>query len=345
MERKMAPGKHQRGGKHSITLAEVAKLSGVSEITVSRVLRNKGAIADETRKKVLLAVDQIGYVPNRVAGTLASATSNLIGVIIPSLSNIVFPEVLRGIHAALSASGIQAVVGVTEYDLTTEERLVRSLLAWKPHAMLVAGLDHTEATYRMLLGAGVRVAELMDIDSTPIDIAVGMSHRNAGFDAGVHLLGCGYRRFGYVGHDWQRDRRARLRFDGLVAALREAGLSFVDVELHDGPSSTMAGRETLATLLARAPSIDVAVFSNDDMAVGGVFHCLAKSIAIKERLAIFGFNGLSIAAALPLPLSTIRSHRFEIGKTAARMVLESSGSRGEPTIVDIGYEIVAGATA
>ncbi len=341
----MAPARHRRGAKRGITLTEVAELSGVSEITVSRVLRNKGAIADDTRKKVLLAVDQIGYVPNRVAGTLASAASNLIGVVIPSLANIVFPDVLRGVHAALDASGIQAVVGVTEYDLTTEERLVRSLLAWKPHAMLVAGLDHTEATRRMLLGAGIRVAEMMDIDSTPIDIAVGMSHRRAGFDGGVHLLERGYRRFGYVGHDWLSDRRARLRFDGLAAALREAGLSFVDVALHDGPSSTMAGRQTLATLLTRTPAIDVAVFSNDDMAVGGVFHCLAEAIAIKERLAIFGFNGLSIGAALPLPLSTIRSRRFEIGKTAAAAILDANSSRGEPTIVDVGYEIIAGATA
>jgi len=341
----MGPTKQHRGGRGGLTLAEVAKLSGVSEITVSRVLRNKGSIADDTRKKVLLAVEQIGYVPNRVAGTLASATSNLIGVVIPSLANIVFPEVLRGVHAALDASGIQAVVGVTEYDLMTEERLVRSLLAWKPHAMLVVGLEHTDATHRMLRGAGVRVAEMMDIDATPIDIAVGMSHRSAGFDAGVHLLERGYRRFGYIGHDWQKDRRARQRYDGLVAALSEAGVSLIDVELHDGPSSTMAGRNALASLLARAPSIDVAVFSNDDMAVGGVFHCLAENIAIKDRLAIFGFNGLNIGAALPMPLSTIRSHRFEIGKTAAKMILDDEGSRGEPTIVDIGYEIVFGATA
>jgi LacI family gluconate utilization system Gnt-I transcriptional repressor len=341
----MATIKQRRGGKHGATLAEVAKLSGVSEITVSRVLRNKGAIADDTRKRVLLAVDQIGYLPNRVAGALASATSNLIGVVIPSLSNIVFPEVLQGVHAALEESGVQAVVGVTEYDLAREERLVRSLLAWKPHAMLMVGVDHTEATHRMLRAAGVRVAEMMDIDSTPIDIAVGMSHRNAGFDAGVHLLERGYRRFGYVGHDWLKDRRARLRFDGLATALRQACLSFVDVALHDGPSSTMAGRQTLATLLSRAPSIDVAVFSNDDMAVGGVFHCLAEAVAIKERLAIFGFNGLSVGAALPLPLSTIRSHRFEIGETAVRMILDETRSHGEPTIVDTGYEIVFGATA
>lgn len=341
----MARGERHREGSRSVTLAEVAKLSGVSEITVSRVLRNKGAIADNTRKKVLRAVDEVGYVPNRVAGTLASAASNLIGVVIPSLSNIVFPEVLHGVHAALDASGIQAVVGVTDYDLAVEERLVRSLLAWKPHAMLIAGLTHTDATRKMLRNAGVRVAEMMDIDSEPIDIAVGMSHRNAGFDTAVHLLERGYRRFGYVGHDWLRDQRARLRYDGLVAALRQNGVSLIDLELHNGPSSTMAGRQTLAALLARTPDIDVAVFSNDDMAVGGVFHCLAEAIAIKERLAIFGFNGLNIGAALPLPLSTIRSHRFEIGKTAVRMILDDKGDRDRPKIVDIGYEIVFGATA
>ena len=178
----------------------------------------------------------------------------------------------------------------------------------------IAGLNHTEATGKMLRAAGIRVAEMMDIDSTPIDIAVGMSHRNAGFDTGVHLIQRGYRRFGYVGHDWQHDRRARLRYDGLVAALGESGLSLVDFEVYDGPSSTQAGRETLATLLKRAPTIDVVVFSNDDMAVGGVFHCMVENIVIKERLALFGFNGLKIAAALPQPLSTIRSHRFQIGE-------------------------------
>jgi LacI family transcriptional regulator, gluconate utilization system Gnt-I transcriptional repressor len=341
----MTEGRRQRGGKQQVTLAEVAKLSGVSEITVSRVLRNKGAIAEHTRDKVLKAVSQIGYVPNRLAGSLASADSNLMGVVIPSLSNIVFPEVLRGIHAALGESGIQPVVGVTEYEIETEEALVRSLLAWKPQAMLIVGFDHTEATRKMLRNAGIRVAELMDIDSEPIDIAVGMSHRSAGFDTGRHLIARGYRRFGYVGHDWLKDRRARLRFDGLVAALGEGGLSLVDHERHDGPSSTIAGRHALAALLDRTPDIDVAVFSNDDMAIGGVFHCLAENIALKDELAIFGFNGLSIGDALPQPLSTIRSHRFDIGRTAVEMIMKGAGEPGARRIVDTGYEIIVGATA
>jgi LacI family gluconate utilization system Gnt-I transcriptional repressor len=129
----------------------------------------------------------------------------------------------------------------------------------------------------------VRVAELMDIDSPPIDIAVGLSHRRAGFDSGNYLIERGYRRFGYVGHDWSLDRRARLRYDGLAAALAQSGLSIAAEARVAGPSSTLAGRAMLADLLARSPGIDVAVFSNDDMAVGGVFHCIASNSRSANR--------------------------------------------------------------
>ena len=83
--------------------------------------------------------------PNRVAGTLASAASNLIGVIIPSLSNIVFADVLRGIDAGLEPSGFRPVIGITGYESGVEEKLVGSLLAWKPAAMIIVGFDHTDA--------------------------------------------------------------------------------------------------------------------------------------------------------------------------------------------------------
>jgi LacI family gluconate utilization system Gnt-I transcriptional repressor len=269
----------------AVTLAEVASLADVSEITVSRIIRNKGPIADSTRAKVMEAVRAVGYVPNRIAGSLATSGSNLMGVFIPSLSNIVFPEVLRGVHAALEESGYQPVVGVTDYNLKSEENLVRSLLAWKPAAMVIVGFDHTEATRRMLEQSGIRIAELMDIDSPPIDIAVGLSHRRAGYDSGKYLIGRGYRRFGYVGHDWSQDRRARLRYDDLVEALAESGLSIVAEAIVDAPSSTLAGRAMLADLLARHPDIDVAVFSNDDMAVGGVFHCISANMSKTEGRA------------------------------------------------------------
>jgi len=329
----------------AVTLAEVASLAKVSEITVSRIMRNKGPIAEKTRAKVMAAVRAIGYVPNRVAGSLASAESNLMGVIIPSLSNIVFAEVLRGVHDASGHSGYQPVFGVTDYSAKAEETLVRSLLGWKPAAMIIVGFEHTQTTRDMLKRSGIRVAELMDIDSTPIDVAVGLSHRRAGYDTGKYLIERGYQRFGYVGHDWRQDRRARLRYDGLIQALTEAGLCLAAESIVDAPSSTLAGRAMLADLLKRTPDIDVAVFSNDDMAVGGVFYCISAGIKLKDELAVFGFNGLEIGQSLPTPLSTIRSNRYLIGRMAVEKIIESPVRGEEPLVIDTGYEIVVGATA
>jgi LacI family gluconate utilization system Gnt-I transcriptional repressor len=264
---------------------------------------------------------------------------------LPSLSNIVFPEVLQGIHAALAKTAFQPMVGVTNYDADKEQDILSSLLAWQPAAIITTGFDHTDATRRMLNNSRVRVAELMDIDAEPIDVAVGLSHRQAGYAAGQHLIARGYRHFGYVGHDWTADRRARLRYEGLCLALSDTGLALEAEERFDGPSSTMAGRDTLAALLVRKPDVDAVVFSNDDMAVGGFFQCLTAGIVVREQLALFGFNGLDIGQVLPMPLSTVRSNRFLIGKTAVEKLLESPVRPDERVIVDTGYDIIEGATA
>ncbi|MDN3722615.1 LacI family DNA-binding transcriptional regulator [Roseibium salinum] len=130
--------------KSKVTVREVALRANVSESTVSRILRNKGPIADDTREKVMEVVRAMGYVPNRIAGSLASLNSNLVGVIIPSLSNIVFPEVLQGIHAGLEATdNMQAVISISNYDVELEEkRNPRS-----PGLETRSGADHRFRTF------------------------------------------------------------------------------------------------------------------------------------------------------------------------------------------------------
>lgn len=327
------------------TLAHVARLANVSENTVSRVIRNKGSIAPDTRRRVNEAIDALGYVPNRAAGALASSSSPIIGVILPSLSNIVFPEVLRGINAGLGGTSYRPMIGVTDYDLGTEEQLIASLLAWQPAAIITTGFEHTDAARRMLQASRVRVAELMDIDDRPLDLAVGLSHREAGRAMARHLVQRGYSRISYVGHDWLSDRRAHARYLGLCEGLEEAGMSLVAECRSARPSSTLEGRETLARLLADGADTDAVAFSNDDMAVGGFMHCLAAGIPVPDRLALIGFNGLEIGQVLPRPLTTVLSNRFAIGKTAVEILLEDLKRPPEPRIVDTGFSIIAGATA
>ncbi|MBI1218005.1 MAG: LacI family DNA-binding transcriptional regulator [Rhodobacteraceae bacterium] len=331
--------------KSKVTVREVARRAEVSESTVSRIMRNTGLVAEDTREKVMEAVRAMGYVPNRIAGSLASLDAFLVGVVIPSLSNIVFPEVLQGIQAGLEATDLQAVISTTDYDIDREEAMVRGILAWKPAAILLAGFEHTATTRLMLNQSGIRVVEMMDIDSPPIDVAVGTSHRRAGHAIGRHLIGRGYRRFGYVGHDWTADHRARLRYEGLCQALAESGLT---VEAHaraEGPSSVGTGRAQTARLRAEAPGVQVAVYSNDDMAVGGVFHCLATGVTLPDQFAIFGFNGLDIGRDLPQPLSTLRSHRYLIGRRSIEAILAAPERPAARQVIDTGFEIFPGETA
>jgi LacI family gluconate utilization system Gnt-I transcriptional repressor len=345
---KTRPGKgraRSRSGSPAVTLSDVARVAGVSDITVSRVMRDAGPIAPETRERVLEAARVTGYVHNRLAGALASARSNLVGVVLPSLSNSVFPEVMAGINAALARSGLQPIVGVTDYDMATEEALVRSMLAWKPVGLILTGLDHTRTTRRLLDAATIRVVEIMDAGGRAIDVAIGLSHRDAGAATARHLIGRGYRRFGYVGHDLGRDLRADERHTGLVQTLQRNGYDAPIEQRIDGPSSVAGGRQGLARLLAADRKVDVVVFSNDDMAVGGVFHCLAAGIRPREDLGVFGFNGLDLGQALPLPLSTIRSNRHQMGQIAVETCLREPVRPAASRIIDTGFTIIEGATA
>jgi LacI family gluconate utilization system Gnt-I transcriptional repressor len=324
-----------------VTLADVAREAGVGESTVSRVLRNHGSFSPDTRDRVLQVVARLGYVPNRIAGTLASTDSNLVALIVPSLANIVFPEVLRGANAALAETGCQSVVGVTDYDVADEETIVRALLAWRPRGLVIAGLEHTVGTAVMLRAAGIRIAEVLDIDGDGLDIVVGFSNRGAGAAAARHLLGRGYRRIGYVGHDLERDSRAAKRLEGFRLALRENGGGLIDVETAPVGSTIEAGRRGLERLLGRTPDLDAVYFSNDDMAIGGYFHCLAHALPVPGRLALFGHNGLDVGRAAPQPLSTILTPRYAAGETAARMILTEAPA----AVVDLGFELIEGATA
>ncbi len=338
------PKKPRGAGRLSATLADVAREIEVSEITVSRVIRNKGAISDEMRKRVEAAIRKVGYVPNRLAGSLASSGSDLIGVVVPTLRTI-FPEILAGINATIAAGGYRAVVGTTEFDQGEEEKLVTSLLAWRPAALIVAAFDHSRATTERLTAARHLLVEITDIDRPPIGVSIGVSHFKAGHATGAFLIGKGYRRFGYVGHNIHDDRYALRRREGFVAALAESGLGFVAENIIDRPYEFALGKAALADLLAATPDLDAVYFSNDAMAVGGYFHCVAAGVAVPERLALAGFNGTDIGQALPKPLTTVLSNRYQLGKLAGDSALALIAGEPVAPVTDVGFEVIEGGTA
>ena len=328
--------------KTAQTLEAVAKLAGVSEMTVSRVLSGKGSFSNDARSKVEAAVLKSGYVPNKIAGSLASSRSTQVAVIVPTIGNIVFTEVLAGISSVLAPAGLQAVLGVTDYDLVREEALVEALLSWRPRAVIIAGLEHTPATVKRLKHSGIPVVQIMDIDGDVIDRAVGFSQVAAGAAIAAHFLERGFRRIGYAGTDLTLDTRAAKRLAGFVAALEKAGVALVADCRTPLPTSLESGAEALIAIRQMDPTIEAVYFSNDDMAVGALLHCQRAKIRVPEDVAIAGFNGLSIGQALPTKLTSIRSPRVETGEQAARAVLSYAAGKQSDRILDLGFVFLRG---
>ena len=300
-----------------LTLRDVSEASGVSEMTVSRVLRNRGDVSAATRERVLTAAKSLGYVPNKIAGALASQRVNLVAVIIPSLRNMVFPEVMSGISAVLEETELQPVVGVTDYLPEKEERVLYEMLSWRPSGVIIAGLEHTDASRAMLRASGIPVVEIMDVDGTPIDSMVGISHRRAGRKMAQAILKAGYERIGFLGTKMPLDHRARKRFEGFTEALAKSGVEVADQEFYSGGSALAKGREMTEALLERDPDLDFLYYSNDMIAAGGLLSLLEKGVSIPDQIGLAGFNGVELLDGLPRKLATIDACRTEIGQKAA----------------------------
>lgn len=306
--------------KRPLTLRDVSDATGVSEMTVSRVLRNRADVSGPTRDKVLRAARALGYVPNKIAGALASQRVNLVGVIIPSLSNMVFPEVLTGISEVLDGTLLQPVVGVTNYSPDREETVIYEMLSWRPSGLIIAGLEHSDASRAMMSQAGVPIVQIMDIDGVPLDSAVGVSHRRAGRQMAEAIVAAGYRNIAFLGTQMPNDHRARKRLEGFEAALAEHGLSLFDREFYSGSSALLKGREMTQAVLARSPSVDFLYYSNDMIGAGGLLYCLDKGLDVPGKIGLAGFNGVELLDGLPRKLATMDACRLQIGRRAAEIV-------------------------
>jgi LacI family transcriptional regulator, gluconate utilization system Gnt-I transcriptional repressor len=314
--------------KRPLTLRDVSEASGVSEMTVSRVLRNRGDVSDATRERVLAAAKQLGYVPNKIAGALASQRVNLVAVIIPSLSNMVFPEVLTGINQVLEDTPLQPVVGVTDYLPEKEEQVLYEMLSWRPSGVIIAGLEHSDAARAMLKNAGIPVVEIMDVDGRPVDAMVGISHRRAGREMAQAILKAGYQHIGFMGTKMPLDHRARKRFEGFTEALAKAGVEIEDRAFYSGGSALVKGREMTQQMLERSPDLDFLYYSNDMIGAGGLLYLLEQGIDIPGQIGLAGFNGVELLQGLPRKLATMDACRLEIGRAAAKIICDAMDENG-----------------
>ena len=334
--------------KHNPTTYDVAKHAGVSQMTVSRVLRGGKNVSGKTVQKVNNVIQELGYIHNKVAGALSQHGNNLVGVVLPTLTNHVFNDVMEGINDSLQQTDFKSVFSVSGYCIYEEQKLVYDLLSWRPKGLILCGIEHTPETVAMLQRSGTKVVEIMDIapDYTPIDSLFGFSNYKLGQDMATHLLKQGYKNFAFIGawgsNEQKQDIRAIKRYQGFSDVLHSCDMDWVIAHEKYNISVPKMGVEAMGYIMQHPSLIDAVYCSNDDLAMGAYLYCIKNNISVPKQCAIIGCNGLSLLGAMPQQITTTHTPRYEMGKKAAKHIISDTTT---PVIETLKPELIVGETS
>jgi len=332
------PPRRSRRSSGAVTLHDVAKLAGVAPITASRALNSPDQVSADVLKKVSDAIARTGYVPNLLAGGLASARSRLVAAVVPTIAGPVFLETVQSLTEALAERGYQLMLGQSGYSGSREDALLEAIIGRRPDGIVLTGIMHSAEGRRRLLASGIPVVETWDLTPTPIDMLVGFSHVEVGRAVAAFLHAKGRRRFAVVAGD---DERATRRLDAFEAAAIALGVAEVRRVVVPAPTTLRSGRSALGSLLSGGGEIDAVFCSSDLLALGVLTEALARGVAVPSQLAVVGFGDMNFAADLHPALTTVRINGAAIGRQAATFIVDRAEGRGvAQRVIDIGFSVV-----
>jgi LacI family gluconate utilization system Gnt-I transcriptional repressor len=324
--------------KGEVTLDVVAQIAGVSAITVSRAINKPEKVAPKTLEKVNRAIVKTGYVPNLLAGALASRSSKLIAAIVPSIANLLYAETIRLFSNRCREAGYQVLLGDSGYPEVLEEELVAAILTRRPDGILLTGVDHSPACRNLLLSANIPIVETWDITPSPLDIVVGFNHVKVGQAVASFINKKGYGRVGFV---TANDTRGVLRRQSAQQTLEEIGYKDFLTASVSAPTTMGYGRSGAQELLDKGFSSGVIYCSSDTLAQGVIAELQSRSFRIPQNIAVIGFGDQVFSPYLHPPLTTVHIDRERIGREAVDALLARIDNQPIKTnIIDIGFTII-----
>lgn len=305
-------------------LSDVARIAGVSPMTVSRVLNGRGGASPETVERIKRIAGDLKYQPNALARGLKSDRSGIIGVIVPDISNPFFPEIIRGIENVAMQHGYNLLLCNVVESADREIEITRTLegqrvdgIIWcsarLPDADLLKAIQAFKATVLINRGADQQVAGSIMID-----------YKAGAADALRHLWSLGRRQIGVVAGP-AKSQGAADRLNGLRAIFDELGAESV-ATLHCAPDVT-GGIEGSRELLEANPSIDGLICYNDLNAVGALQTCETLGLRVPRDIGIIGFDGIPLADLVRPKLSTLHVDKYAIGQLGMRMLIDRIGGK------------------
>ena len=305
-------------------MADVAKLAGVSKMTVSRVLAGRD-VSERTQALVHAAIDRLGYLPDASAGTLSSGRSEFIVALVPSLASSNFADTVRGLNDIVREHGLCLLLGDTDYHLDQEALLVRTLLRHRPVGVMLTGSAHLDDTRKLLRQAQVPVVETWDIPEDPIEQSVGFSNVAAAAALFEHLYARGYRRIGYIGGASVLDHRGQQRQQGYLQAIAALGAGEPRLmEYGESPITMSHGGESVKRLLEKWPDTDAVMCVSDLSAFGAIMECHRKGLSVPGDIAVAGFGDFEVSRYCTPTITTVSVDPYGIGRRAGQLLLTSA---------------------
>jgi len=320
-------------------LDDVAQRAGVSTATVSRYYNNPAIVAPATAERIRAAIDEMGYVPNLLAGGLASNRSRLVAVLVPEIAQSIFNDTIEAMASELSLDGNTVMLGLTGAGNARMPQLIEAALARRADAIILTGIITDDGTRERLRERAMTVIETWGVPEDPIDIAVGFSHQAVGRDVARFLHGRGYVRPLLAVAE---GARARQRRDGFLEEWRTTGHDAPTV--IDVPLPTRFGHSRMVWRHVFQMSIlpDVIVCGLDVLAQGVIIEAQSAGFRVPDQVAVVGFGNLAIAGDMRPSITTVDVDGARIGREAVAVLRRrATGDRIAQKVIDVGFRLIA----
>lgn len=328
------------------TMKDVAKAAGVSVMTVSRAFKQDASVSAGTRQRVHDVADRLGYLFDGAASNLRSQKSSFVAVVVPSIKNENFADMVRAMSEGLGEAELHVLLAFSSYDLGREERIIRQVVSQRPSAIVVTGGKHTKAARELLMKSRIPVVEIWDMPVTPINHAVGFSHAETMHDLVGHLVDRGYSRIGFIGSDTKTQTRGAERRRGFIEAMQQRGLQSDHIFLSGVPPYSMSdGAAAMRMVIDAKTDLQAVICVSDTAAFGALTECLRQGIQVPEEMAIAGFGGFELARVSEPSITTVDPKSTEIGRKTADLLIPLVGASMPESAcirVEVKPEIIVG---
>ena len=324
----------QRGKSNPVTMEDVAQAAGVSRMTVSRAMRADGNVSEDTRQRILKIVNKMSYVPDQMAGSLSTKRSGFVATLVPSLNNVHYAKMVQSLTETIEATGLQILLGHTDYSMAREEELVEGMLKRRPEAIALPFDGHTRRTVKLLKQAQIPIIELWETPTKPIDYTVGFSNEQAAFLMTEKLIQLGYTNIAFLCETNDEWTRGAARRAGFSKAMNAAGLSAHRmIRFGSPPMSIKDGYYVGKNLNQYFPDIDC-VFCVSDSPAFGVLRALQElGVNVPSDVGVAGFGNFEVSRYAMPSITTVKVDPAEVGKVAGELfirLLAGDSDRKEP---------------